>query len=103
MPPPARAAVTVAPPTGTFAAFITMPTMVPRASAGIGVAESSARTMGAHSAIDVTDKTTLCTHFPIFIILTPLRHGWIAPYCQSLFEIAVSELFKISKAVLRGR
>jgi hypothetical protein len=57
MPPPARTAVTVAPPTGAFAAFVTTPTMVPAAAAPAGAPISSAKARGAAATIDATDKT----------------------------------------------
>ena len=71
MPPPRRTAVTVAPPTGAFAAFVTMPTMVPRDSTVAAAAESSsAPTTGIASPIDAAHQMTLCRYFAILMIVT---------------------------------
>jgi hypothetical protein len=70
MPPPTETAVTVAPPMGTLAEFVTMPTIVPRAAAVIGVVESWVQATGTTTVADVTAKTTLCRYFAIFIVVT---------------------------------
>ena len=77
-PPPARVAVTVAPPIGTLAVFVTIPTIVPYATAIGGVEESSARTIGAPTAIDMMAAArTLPRYFPMFMFVA--RNEQVSP------------------------
>src|SRR5271166_6405869 len=64
MPPPARMAVTVAPPMGALAASVTSPTTVPRDTAAAG-AGCSARTCEPVNAIEATAMTKIGRHFTI--------------------------------------
>jgi hypothetical protein len=65
MPPPARMAVTVAPPMGAFAASVTRPTTVPKDSAAVAGAGTSAWTTEPVNAIDAAAIAKLGRHFMI--------------------------------------
>src|ERR1700675_4175186 len=71
MPPPARMAVTVAPPMGAFTASVTSPTIVPKDTAAAAGAGTSAWTTEPVNAIDATAITKLGRHF---MILRQLRN-----------------------------
>jgi hypothetical protein len=66
MPPPARMAVTVAPPMAAFAASLTSPTIVPKDTAAAAGAGSSAWTTEPANAIDATAMAKPGRHFTIF-------------------------------------
>src|ERR1700730_13313855 len=58
-PPSTRMAVTVAPPTGSFDAFLTMPTIAPDDTLTVGASDPSARTAGRTNAVATADNRKL--------------------------------------------
>jgi hypothetical protein len=58
MPPSARVAVTVAPLMGTFAAFVTTPTIVPGSILATGAAASAAAMPMSANAAELADVST---------------------------------------------
>src|SRR3977135_2359257 len=74
MPPPStRVAVTVAPATGSFAAFVTVPTIAPDDILTVGASDPSARTTDSRNAVAAPDNTKLCRCFRNFINGIPLQ------------------------------
>src|ERR1700722_18367361 len=64
-PPSVRMAVTVAPATGNFAAFLTIPTIAPDDTLTVGAlaggeSDASARTVGSKNAVAAADNRKLC-------------------------------------------
>src|SRR5258708_1967720 len=75
MPPPStRVAVTVAPATGSFAEFVTMPTIAPADAFTTGAGDSSAWAAGQASPVVRTANRRPFKHVCEFIDLIPLSH-----------------------------